>query len=415
MSMTLVPPQTITHVATGFEPVAAAFGRGLRRQLDVGGAALSVTVHGRSVADLVGGEARPDEPWTPDTPAVLMSVTKGLAGLCAQLLSDRGLLDPDAPVVEYWPEFGANGKAATTVRQVLTHTCGVVGLPDSRSLLSWDGTGWSDLNALADSLASSAPAWEPGTAHGYHAVTYGWLVGELVRRITGRTLGAFFAAEVAQPLGIRTAIGVGPEVQAQVALVDTAGMRRHPLAVRPLVRAMVRRMRSPETLMGKAFLGDGERSIMESVDQLLAWPAFLAAEIPSSNGVSSAHDLARLFSVLAMGGSVDGVRLLSLDGVRRFAEPVLTAPDAVMDLGFPGSWLLTRRTTITRSLGYTCNDRSRRFGPSPLAYGCEGAGGQVAFCDPERGMSLAFVRSALSPSPRFAQELVRAVYECVAD
>ena len=216
-----------------FALVEDAFARGLAKQR-AGGAAFAATIDGQQVVSLWGGEARPGVPWREDTPATVMSVSKGFAALCVQVLVDRGLLDVDALVTDYWPEYGANGKQRTTVRHVLTHRAGVVGLPDSASLLGWDGSGWEDSDTIAVRLAAAVPAWEPGTAHGYHAVTFGWLVGELVRRVSGHTLGRIFRDEIADPLGLRTAIGVGPDRMADVALVHAAGLFHAPFLLRPL-------------------------------------------------------------------------------------------------------------------------------------------------------------------------------------
>jgi CubicO group peptidase (beta-lactamase class C family) len=404
----------MTTATRSFALVEDAFVRGLAKQR-VGGAAFAATVDGRQVVSLWGGEVRPGLPWQETTPATVMSVSKGFAALCVQVLVDRGLLDVDAPVTDYWPEYGVNGKEHTTVRHVLTHRAGVVGLPDSASLLGWNGRGWQDADAIADRLATAVPAWEPGTAHGYHAVTYGWLVGELVRRVSGRTLGQFFRDEIAEPLGLGTAIGVTADRMADVAVVHTGELFRAPLLLRPLMRKVGATMRDPGTLLGQAFLGDGTRSIMDAVDELLARPEFFRAEIPSSNGISSAADLARLFSLLACDGELDGHRLLSPEGVKAFAQHELTADDEVFSrsVTFFGSRLLTKQLRAARTLGYSLNQPAKgkpRFGPDPRAYGCEGAGGQLAFCDPGRRISVGFVRSALSPSPEFALELVDALY-----
>jgi CubicO group peptidase (beta-lactamase class C family) len=406
-----------TVLAPGFEPLEEVFHRGLSRQ-GSGGAAFSATVDGVEVVSLYGGQSGPGRAWQRETPAVLMSTTKGFAGLCAAMLSDRGLLDPDAPVVDYWPEFGAKGKERTLVRHVLLHTCGVIGLPRSAQLLGWDGRGWDDLDAIAAGLADAEPAWEPGTRQGYHAVTYGWLVGELVRRVTGRTLGQFFREEVAEPLGIATAVGVAREVFDTVAVVDTQALMHHPWPKRLVVEAAARRMRDPATMAGRAFLGDGERSIMDVVAGLLALPAFLAAEIPSSNGVSSASDLARVFAVLANDGALGDVQLLSPETVRRFAEPVARYDDAVVgaSLPFPLAQLARRASRVTRSLGYVVNEPGagpRRLGPNPRAYGSEGAGGQVGFCDHDARVSVGFVRNGLSESPQHVLDLVAALYRCL--
>jgi CubicO group peptidase (beta-lactamase class C family) len=244
-------------------------------------------------------------------------------------------------------------------------------------------------------------------------VTYGWLIAELVHRVTGRTIGRFFADELAGPLGIRSAIGIDAQRMADVAAVHGEAMQP-PLLLRPLMGKVTAAMRDPGTLLGQAFLGDGTRSIMDSVESLLLRPEFFRAEIPSSNGVSSATDLARLFAVLAN----EGQGLLSPGVVKAFAEPALSSADAVFvrSCDFLGSGLLLKQTRSVRSLGYVVNQPpkgKRRYGPDPLAFGSEGAGGQLAFADPSRRVSVAFVRSALSSSPAFALELVDTLYRCL--
>ena len=218
--------------APGFERVAEVMGDGptvvvgdgeRRRERAVdfgdGGGAFSAYVDGECVVDLWTGWAGDLWLWEESTRGVIMSSTKGLTALCAHVLEDRGELDLDAPVVRYWPEFGQAGKESTTVRQLLSHQSGAIGLPGSDALLGWDGSGWDDTEAIAAGVAASEPAWEPGTRHGYHGVTFGWLVGELVRRITGCSLGRFFANEVAGPLGATCAIGTPESELASVATV----------------------------------------------------------------------------------------------------------------------------------------------------------------------------------------------------
>ncbi len=180
-----------------------------------GGGAFSAFVGGECVVDLWTGWAGDLWPWEESTRGVIMSSTKGMTALCAHLLEDRGELDLDAPVVRYWPEFGQAGKGSATVRQLLSHQAGAIGLPGSEVLLGWDGSGWDDTEAIAGGVAAGEPAWEPGTRHGYHGVTFGWLVGELVRRITGCSLGRFFESEVAGPLGATCSIGTPESELAQ--------------------------------------------------------------------------------------------------------------------------------------------------------------------------------------------------------
>ena len=215
-------------VRPGFEPVAellaqgasvSVAGRERTADLGAGGGAFAAYVDGERVVDIWAGFARPRQRWAEDTCAVVMSATKGLTTLCAHVLYDRAQLDLDLPVVAYWPEFGAEGKARTTVRQLSSHQSGVIGLPEPARIVSWDGAGWDDTVAIAGALASAPPAWVSGSRHGYHGVTFGWLIGELVRRISGETLGTFFREEVARPLGLECDIGTPLERQGNVAQV----------------------------------------------------------------------------------------------------------------------------------------------------------------------------------------------------
>jgi len=403
--------------AVDFRPLAEAFTKGLRRQ-GVGGAAFAATVDGEQVVNLWGGETRPGVPWSEHTPAVTMSVTKGWAAMCVQILVDRELLDVDALVADYWPEYACNGKEHTTVRHVLNHQAGVGGAAESPRPLGWDGRGWEDLGAIPGGLAAAKAVLEAGSASGYHAVTYGWLVGELIRRVSGRTMGRFFAEEIARPLGISSAVGVDEVRMAETAVVTAEAMGKPPLPLRPLMNKVNAAMRDPKTLLGQAFLADGTQSIMDQVSGLLSRPEFFRAELPSSNGISSAADLARLYAVLACDGEVDGIRLLSKEVVAQFAAREMTIDDQVFarSCTFRGAGLLVRQMRVTKTLGYglnNANPKKRRFGPSPKAYGSEGAGGQLAFCDPDRRVAVGFVRSALSNSPAFPTELVNTFYRCL--
>ncbi len=215
-------------VAPGFEQVAELLaqgtvvnvgGRERTANLGAGGGAFAAFVDGERVVDVWAGFARPQQRWAEDTRAVVMSATKGLTTLCAHLLYDRAQLDLDLPVVAYWPEFGAAGKEGTTVRQMLSHQSGAIGLPEPARILSWDGAGWDDTGAIAAALASAPSAWVSGSKHGYHGVTFGWLIGELVRRVSGKSLGTFFREEVARPLGLESDIGTPLERQSTVAQV----------------------------------------------------------------------------------------------------------------------------------------------------------------------------------------------------
>jgi CubicO group peptidase (beta-lactamase class C family) len=287
------------HVDSGFEPVADAFAHVLAHEGELG-AAVAVVVEGRTVVDLVGGTARddPEEPWLPTTIVNAYSVVKPIVAACALLLVDRGLVDLDERVTRWWPEFRAAGKEDVTVRQLLAHQAGldlVERPPSLATLLDWD--------AMTRLLAASAPGWPPGTAHGEHATTYGHLVGELVRRVDGRSPGAFLRAELAGPWGMDFHVGLPPVDQRRAAsLVDPGGAFASPLA-------------RPAEIVDPAVVNGAE---------------WRAAEIPALNGHGTAVAVARFYAALAAGGELDGVRLLSGDLVGEALRPQLVALDRVL-------------------------------------------------------------------------------------
>ena len=402
-------------VAPGYEAVQEAF-LSNAVALGDGGGSFAAYMGDELVVDLWGGQARTGVPWDKDTLSVIMSSTKGLATVCAEVLFDRGQLDVEAPVVRYWPEFGQNGKEGITVRHVLTHTDGVLGFGSQPLPVGWDGSGWSDYEAIAAALAE-APAWWPaGTKFGYHATTYGWLVGELVRRITGETVGRFFHDEVAVPLGLDIWIGTPPVEQARVAIVIDRMREGTPWPLRLLMRPAEKKMRDPNTYSGQAFLAAGGTNLLDHGSSLLNVKTALAAEMPFGNGTATARSLARLYAMLAMGGELDGVRIVSTDSVRVFSEQQISMPDQLMVQAAPpgARWLV--KVPVRRSLGFLLNPCLRgekpRFGPNPASYGHDGAGGQLSFCDPDRRISIGFVRSHLSSSSAFSLKLIDATYAC---
>ena len=394
----------------------AAFARALARQT-TGGASFSATLDGAEVVTLSGGTARPGVAWDADTRTITMSMAKGLSGLVIAMLADRGRLDPDELVGTYWPEYATNGKESVRVKDFLLHTAGSLGFPRVDDVLSWDGKGWDDLDGIAAALAAAPPAWKPGTQAGYHAVTYGWLVGELVRRIDGRTLGQFFREEIAEPLGVRTAIGVPIADQGDLAIVHPEGMDRPPLLMRPIHGKTQRRMRDPETLIGQASLGNGTYSIFDTPLDFINQPFFAAAEVPASNGFSSARDMARVFAAVALGGELDGVRLFSRSTLERFTARAGVGPDTVLLSGFGPvvRKLMTKALTADRSFGFMVNPAQpggrRPLGPGLHSVGAGGYGGQIVLADPDRRISLAFVRSALLWSQKEITALIAAFYQ----
>ncbi|MGW6912343.1 serine hydrolase domain-containing protein [Kitasatospora sp. NPDC054939] len=387
--------------AEGFEPVRAAFARNFREHGELG-AAFALYVRGRKTVDLWAGEARPaedggpDVPWTADTAQVLRSVTKGLTATTALLLAERGLLDLDAPVAAYWPEFKVAGKERIPVRWLLSHRAGLPALdvPLGRAeVLAWE--------PAAAAVAAQAPAWEPGTAHGYHPYTFGWLVGEVVRRASGRTVGRYFAEEIARPLGLDLWIGLPAGAAPRVGrLVDLPAAAARPAAgglrlrAKPGVRDAYR---DPGSLTSRAF---GSVRADVSLDD----PQVRAAEVPGAGGIGTARSLARFYAALA--GPVDGAPTAPLLG------PGLSARAAAAESDGPDRVLIVNTSF---GLGFF------RHGPtspmaSPASFGHPGRGGSLGFADPELGLGFGYVTNGMQPGVTGdirSRTLVRAVRDCL--
>ncbi len=382
---------TSGHVERGFEPLA----RELERQIHKlgGGAALCVYHDGACLVDLWGG-VRDDAgtPWARDTMCVSFSTTKGVASTALHVLADRGQLDYDAPVARYWPEFARAGKERITVREVLCHRAGlhdVRGLiDDAKRLLEWD--------TMVDALAAARPAPPPPGASAYHALTYGHLVGELVRRISGRPLPAFVAEEIAGPLGLDGLFVGAPEAELARAarLLGKKGAPREQAEGAPR-RAAARRRRAAFGMIERVLRLVGHPFEVRRVEEALAprgiarldfsSPEVLRACIPSANGLFTARSLARMYAALACDGSLDGVRLVRPETVRRATEVQVHGFDQV--IVFKMRW----------RLGY---HRIGTFRGVPrLAFGHFGWGGSGAWADPARRLALGYVVNAGSGTP----------------
>ncbi|HEX5403538.1 MAG TPA: serine hydrolase domain-containing protein [Pseudonocardiaceae bacterium] len=321
-----------------FETVRGVLAASLDDQ-DVGASA-AVYLDGRPVVDIWGGhvDAARTRPWERDTIACVFSTTKTMTALCALVLADRGELDLDAPVAAYWPEFAAAGKEKVLVRHVLGHTSG---------LATWHGQvrteqlyDWATMTRL---LAEQTPSGQPGVVGGYHAVTQGYLIGEIVRRATGRSLGAFFADEIAGPLGADFHIGLPAEHDHRVAPV-----------IPPATRA-------PEILAA----GPGNPPIPAETANTEAW---LRAEIPPANGFGNARSVAAVQSVLACGGQLGGVRLLSAAGCQRVLEEQFCGEDEVLGTRMRYGMGYSLRGRVCSWGGWGgWGGRLRRVGEHPLA------------------------------------------------
>src|SRR5579875_651906 len=342
-----------------FEQVRQAFESNFDQGLDVG-ASVAVFLDGEPVVDLWGGhlDLERTRPWREDTIINVWSTTKTMTAICALMLADRGEIDLHAPVARYWPEFAAAGKGGIEVRHLMSHTAGLSGWQEP--LQVEDLYDWEKATGL---LAAQEPWWEPGTMSGYHAVTQGYLVGEVIRRVTGRTVGRFFAEEVAGPLGADFFIGTPASADDRVApvippegLPTESDFEPGSIAVRTLSNPRL----------------DGSES------QTVPWRR---AEIPAAGGHGNARSVAAVHSVIACGGEARGVRLMSPEGCEVIFEEQSNGPDAV--LGVP----------IRFGMGFGLSGEMMPVGPHTYFWG--GWGGSIIVVDLDTRMAVSYVMNRM--------------------
>jgi CubicO group peptidase (beta-lactamase class C family) len=367
-----------------FADMRAEFERNFRERGELG-AAVCVTLDGIVVADLWGGwtDAEQRQPWAADTLVNVFSVGKGLLSVCAARLAGLGSLDPDAPVTRYWPEFGAAGKDRVTVRQVLSHQAGLPAL--RQPLPAGSALDWPLMTSL---LAAEEPWWQPGTGHGYHVNTFGFLGGELIRRISGMTVGEYLRREIAGPLGADVHIGLPaaehwrvaefcwPQREAAAAAAGGDPVPDHQMVMNAYFNP-------PD------FSGAG-------VVNTAAWRS---AQIPSANAHASAAGVSRVYTALAAGGArvVTGAALAAATQEQVYGEDQVLARPSRFGLGFQ----------LTHP--------ERQLGNGPRCFGHFGAGGSVGFCDPDARLGFGYVTSQMGPrwrNPR-NKALMDACYACL--
>ena len=341
-------------------------------------------------------------PYGTDALQLVFSTTKGAAAVCANLLVQRGELDPESLVTDVWPEYGQAGKEGTTIAMVLDHQAGVPVVDDPPSLAEV-----LEVDPIVEALAAQAPLWEPGTAHGYHALTYGWLVGEVIRRVDGRPIGRFFADEVAGPLGLDFWIGLPDDQQDRVVPLvpsrPSAGdfdMSALEPEILPLLQDLAAAFLDPQSTTNRALMLDG-RFLLGGGQ--LAWnlPEVRASQIPAANGVTNARSLAKMYAACV--SEVDGVRLLDDATVAQATAERSAGRDRVLvmptrfGLGF----------MLTSSFSPLLGERS---------FGHPGAGGSLGFGDPDHGVGFGYVMSkmnaGLSNDPR-SRGLIEALRGCL--
>jgi CubicO group peptidase (beta-lactamase class C family) len=364
-------------VAPGFEPVAKAF----ERNFELGkehGAACAVSIGGELVVDLWGGQAAPGRPWQQDTMVNVFSTTKGVSSIAVAHAHSRGLLDFDRPVSSYWPEFAAEGKEGITVRTLLSHQAGLCAIDAPL-----------DLDALADpdrvavAIGAQRPAWTPGEQHGYHGISLGWYESELLRRVDPqhRTIGRYFAEEIAGPLGLDFHIGLPDDIPEDrlARLHAPAYAARMLLNIHKLPPAFVRGFLTPGSLTARTFANP------KALGQPARYNdrAMLRLELPASNGVGTARSIATVYGDLAIGSPGLGISDATLANLR---EPAQDPAKGRFDL------VLKQESRF--SLGVCKPWPGFEFG-SPAAFGTPGAGGSFGFADPQVGMGFAYVMNRM--------------------
>jgi CubicO group peptidase (beta-lactamase class C family) len=335
------------------------------------GAAVAITLDNAPVVDIWGGFAdrAKTRPWTHDTIVNVWSTTKGPAAMCLHRLAEQGRLELDAPVARYWPEFAQAGKDKVPVTFLLNHKAGLPALRQvmpAGMLYDWE--------AMTSALAAEKPWWEPGTRHGYHAFTYGFLLGEVVRRITGKSLGTYLREEIAQPLGLDFHIGLDARQDDRVA--QMIGADPVPPGEPNLFSEA---FKDPESVTFKALSNPASLMQVKTINTR----EWRGAEIAAANGHGTARALARLYGALACGGEVDGVHVLSADSIRRCYTEQSRGQDAV----------LLRETRF--GLGFMLPLPGMAHARGPRNFGHPGAGGSIAYADPDQRIGFAYVMNKM--------------------
>jgi CubicO group peptidase (beta-lactamase class C family) len=396
--MTSAKPLVQGYIAPGFEPVAAAFGE-LFRDHSEQGAGLVIYRHGQSLLDIYGGYQDRDgqEPWNSDTRANCFSVSKGLVALCVIQLLERGWLDLDAPVADYWDGFEVNGKADISVRQLMSHNSGLSAfhgrLKDSE-IFSWD--------SVVERLEAEEPWWPPGSAQGYSPFVYGWLVGELICRVSGAdSFNDYFQQFVAEPLKASCHFGIPLEQQTNIAamapLKVTKGAEHQGSgsSIGDMMKA------DPKGVVNKAFTNP--MSLMLGTNS----PEWRAAQVPAANGHCTAQGLARIYAALANGGTLDGESVLQTHSLDHCWTELSRGDDKVLGahLRFGCGFMLSQH-----------DKADCRFGRGVKGFGHPGAGGSLGFADPEFGIGFGYITNRMGQGllvdPR-AQKLIDCLYACL--
>lgn len=356
-------------VDEGFGAIADAFAENFEQRGELG-AAFSLYADGVKRADLWGGIAngRTGQEWTQDTLQLVFSTTKGATAICVAQLVEQGALSYDDPVATHWPEFAANGKGDVTVGQMMSHQAGLIAVD---APVTFDEI--MAVTPVVEALQDQAPMWPPGTTHGYHAITYGWLAGELVRRVDGRRISEFFQDEVVKPLGLEFWIGLPESEESRVSRIELAPPPKDPEAVAAMMQVL-----GPGTNGYRALSIDGKISM--AGDNHFNSRAVHATEMPGANGITTARSVARMYAATI--GEVDGVRLLAPSTVDAARAERVSGPDLTLikptRFG-AGFWLHNVSTPMIQD----------------GSFGHPGAGGSLGYANPELGIGYGYVMNQM--------------------
>ena len=375
---------------TRFERVREAFAENFAESGELG-ASVAVALRGELVVDLWAGhyDRERTRPWERDTLVLVYSSTKGVVSVAAHMLADRGLIDFEAPVADVWPEFAQGGKESLPLRYLLTHEAGLPVVDEELPLgaeLDWE--------VMAGAVSRQAPIWEPGEKTGYHAATFGWLVGEVIRRVSGRSVGTFIREEIAGPLGVEFLLGFGEEEEYRVSDLHLAQVAPEEL---PSLAAAA--LLEPTSLAARTF-NVAPRGPNKGRNSR----AYRASEQPGSNGHTNARALATIYGALGAGGAWQGHQLLSEEAIRRAGTLRTTGRDIVL------------QTAVRRTLGFMKPVPGSGDARGENAFGHAGMGGSLGFVDPDAGLGFGYAMNQMwtntleADDPR-ANRLVRAVYE----
>lgn len=388
LSMPVDTPHPVQgYCAPEFKPVQTAFEAIVASDLEIG-AAIAVYYQGKPVVDLWGGFQNKEQqkPWEKDTVVCMMSVTKAMAALCVHILADQGKIELDAPVVRYWPEFGQNGKEDITVRQLIGHHAGLI-FADAATkgeYYNWD--------AMAKALAAQKPEWPAGTKGAYHSSTYGFLAGELVRRVSGKSLGTFFREEITNPLDIDFHIGLKEE---EIARKARFYINWDNISVRLILKSGL------STKVGRAW-----KAFPKDTDDPFNNNLFLKSELPSANGHGNARAMARIYSALATDGTINGKKLLSPDAIEQVRRLQWDEKKGGM----------TGRPWRMASGFFLNSPETMPMGPNPNNFGHAGMGGSLGFADPDKGLGFGFSPNFMNAGGGIGahrERLIAVLYSCL--